>query len=94
MALTKEQVLKIADLARLDLSDADVEKYGSQLSSILKYVETLDSLDVSGIEPTAHAVSVSTPFREDVAIADETLEKSLRNAPDQEAPFFKVPKVL
>lgn len=94
MSLTKEQVLKIADLARLDLSEAEVEKYGSQLSSILKYVETLNQLDVSSIEPTAHAVSVATPFREDVAVQDDTLEKSLRNAPDQEVPFFKVPKVL
>ncbi len=94
MSLTKEQVLKIADLARLDLSEAEVEKYGSQLSSILKYVETLNQLNVDGIEPTAHAVSVSTPFREDIAVQDQTLEKSLKNAPDQEPPFFKVPKVL
>lgn len=94
MKLTHEQVLKIADLARLELSEAEVEKYAEQLSAILDHVESLNKLNVDGIEPTAHAVSVPTPLREDVARQDETLEKSLGNAPDCEGPFFKVPKVI
>ncbi len=94
MKLTHEQVLKIADLARLELSKAEVEKYAEQLSAILDHVEALNELNVNDIEPTAHAVSVPTPLRADVARQDEMLEKSLGNAPDREGPFFKVPKVL
>lgn len=94
MKLSKDQVLKIADLARLELSEAEVEKYGSQLSAILDYVETLNKLNVEGIEPTAHAVMVPTPFRADEPHPDHTIEKSLANAPDREGTFFKVPKVI
>lgn len=94
MKLSKDEVLKIANLARLELSAAEVEKYGDQLSAILDYVETLNKLDVSNIEPTAHAVMVPTPFRADEVVADTTRDKSLSNAPDREETFFKVPKVI
>jgi len=94
MKLSKEEVLKIANLARLELSPAEVEKYGDQLSAILDYVEALNKLDVSNIEPTAHAVMVPTPFRTDEAVPNDTREKSLANAPDREDTFFKVPKVI
>ncbi len=94
MKLSKDEVLKIANLARLELSPAEVETYGDQLSAILDYVETLNKLDVSNIEPTAHAVMVPTPFRTDETAADTTMEKSLANAPDREGTFFKVPKVI
>lgn len=94
MKLSKDEVLKIANLARLELSPGEVEKYGDQLSAILDYVETLNKLDVKDIEPTAHAIMVPTPFREDEPRADTTREKSLANAPDREETFFKVPKVI
>lgn len=94
MSLSKDEVLKIAKLARLELSPDEVEKYSTQLSAILDYVEKLNTLDVNGIEPTAHAVLVPTPFREDEVVQDQTTEKSLANAPDHEGTFFKVPKVL
>ena len=99
MKLTHQEVLKIADLARLELSPDEVEKYSTQLSAILNYVEKLNLLDVKNIEPTAHAVMVPTPLRPDVgtdpALAGSPLlENSLANAPDREDSFFKVPKVL
>ncbi|HSA58947.1 MAG TPA: Asp-tRNA(Asn)/Glu-tRNA(Gln) amidotransferase subunit GatC [bacterium] len=94
MKLSKDEVLKIANLARLELSPAEVETYGGQLSAILDYVEALNKLDVKDIEPTAHAVMVPTPFRADEVIADATREKSLSNAPDRDETFFKVPKVI
>ncbi len=97
MKLSREEVLKIAHLARLELSSGEVETYASQLSAILDYVEKLNRLDVSGIEPTAHAVLVPTPFRKDEVVADQTMERSLANAPGpegREETFFKVPKVL
>jgi aspartyl-tRNA(Asn)/glutamyl-tRNA(Gln) amidotransferase subunit C len=94
MKLSKDEVLKIANLARLELSPAEVEKYSTQLSAVLDYVERLNALDVEGIEPTAHAVLVPTPYRQDEPVHDTTREKSLSNAPDREDDFFRVPKVL
>ncbi len=94
MALSKDEVLKIARLARLELSEREVERYGSQLSAILEHVEALKSLDVSKVEPTAHAVAVPTPFRADEVVEAGTLEACLKNAPAHEGPFFKVPKVI
>ena len=67
MALTKEQVEKVAVLARLSLSDDEIEQFRGQLSSILGYIEKLQALDVEGVPPTTHAVQVdSTPLRPDV----------------------------
>lgn len=94
MKLTKEDVLKIANLARLELNAQEVEMFRTQLSGILDYMEKLNTLNVDGIEPTAHAVEVPTPFREDAVSEDTTREKSLQNSPDREDDFFKVPKVL
>lgn len=94
MALTKEDVLKIADLARLEVSEDECQKFAGQLSSILSYVDKLNALDVASIEPMAHAVLVPTPLRKDVAVQDQTLERSLSNAPDREDSFFKVPRVI
>ncbi len=94
MALSGDEVKKIADLARLSIQESDVDRYASHLSAILDYVEKLNALDVSSIEPTAHAMMVATPFREDVVVCDETLGQSLKNAPQSEDTFFKVPKVI
>lgn len=94
MKLSREQVLKIAHLARLELTLEEVERYSTQLSSILDYVEKLNQLNVDGIEPTAHAISVPNPFRNDEAVQNETREQSLSNAPDREGDFFRVPRVI
>ncbi len=94
MKLSKDEVLKIANLARLELAEGEVDRYAMQLSAILDYVEKLNALNLEGIEPTAHAVLVPTPYREDHVVEDGTLEKSLSNAPAREGYFFKVPKVL
>ncbi len=94
MKLTQEEVGKIADLARLEFSGQELQAFQAQLSSILNYIEKLSALNVEGIEPTAHAVEISTPFREDILQPNTTLEDSLKNAPEREATLFKVPRVL
>lgn len=94
MKLSHEEVLKIAQLARLELSPEEVEKYSSQLSAILDYVGKLNTLNVEGIEPTAHAVQVPTPLRKDNLVQDKTLPESLKNSPLHEGSFFKVPRVI
>ena len=94
MPVSKEEVLKITHLARLEFSAAEIEKQTTQLSAILDYVRKLNELKIEGVEPTAHAVLVPTPFRADEVVQNQSQQKSLKNAPDREGDFFKVPRVI
>jgi aspartyl-tRNA(Asn)/glutamyl-tRNA(Gln) amidotransferase subunit C len=84
----------VAHLARLQLSDAEVERFGAQLGEILDYVEKLKAVDVAGIEPMAHAYPASNVFREDAAAERENAAGALANAPRQAQGLFVVPKVV
>lgn len=83
-----------AQLARLNLSDAEVETFQGQLAQVLTYVEKLKEVDVSGVEPTAHANAVHNVFREDASRPWFTPEVALSNAPRQANGLFIVPKVI
>ena len=98
MAITRAEVLKIADLARLHFSEEELVAFTAQFQGILDYVEQLEKVDVSGIEPTSH-VSLTADFEKHIFREDETrpslpVEESLANAPDPGAGHFRVPKVL
>ena len=84
----------IAQLARLDLSDAEIAKFQSQLGQILSHVEKLGRVDVSGVEPTAHTNQVVNVFREDAPRDWFTPEVALANAPRSANGLFIVPKVI
>jgi aspartyl-tRNA(Asn)/glutamyl-tRNA(Gln) amidotransferase subunit C len=88
------QVRKTAKLARLELSDAEVEEFAGQLSAILDYVERMNKLNTEGVEPLAHCLPISNVFREDVVKESLGTEKTLANAPQHDGAFFKVPKIL
>ena len=92
--LTPDDVKKVAKLARLSLDDADVTRLTGQLESILGYVNKISQVDVTGVAPLAHALPLHNVLREDVPTPPLSLDKVLQNAPDAEAPFFKVPKVI
>ena len=92
--LTLDDVKHVAKLARLALSDAELQRLGGQLESILEYVDKLGRADVSGVEPMAHALPMHNVLREDVIEPSLPLEQVLANAPDTDGPFFKVPKVI
>jgi aspartyl-tRNA(Asn)/glutamyl-tRNA(Gln) amidotransferase subunit C len=94
MKLSPEEVKKIAHLARLAISEAEVEKFAGQLSSILDFIERLNQLDTKGVEPTSYTSVSGTPLREDVAVENRAREVIIKNAPDSEGPLFKVPKVI
>ncbi len=94
MALTAEEVRKVADLARLHLSETEVEAYREQLSSVLAYVEQLNELDLEGVPPTAHAVGQENVWREDEARPSLPLEEVLLNAPAQAQDQFLIQPVL
>jgi aspartyl-tRNA(Asn)/glutamyl-tRNA(Gln) amidotransferase subunit C len=92
--ISREEVLHVAKLARLELSSEEIERLTDQLSNILTYVEKLNQLDTKRIEPTSHVLSLSNVFREDRSRSSLPVEKVLENAPDSEGPFFQVPKII
>src|SRR2546428_7488671 len=94
MKITREEVLKIARLARLDLEEKEVEGLTKNLDDIRQYVEQLDSLDTKGVEPTAHLAVRATPLRDDVVRDSLPAEEALANAPKQGGGGFLVPKVV
>jgi aspartyl-tRNA(Asn)/glutamyl-tRNA(Gln) amidotransferase subunit C len=94
MAITREEVLHVARLARLAMSDAEVERIGGQLSTILDYVKQLDRLDTRDVVPTSHAVETGTPMRDDVVIPFGDREAILANAPDRRGDCFRVPRII
>ena len=84
----------VAHLARISLTAAEEEQFGAQLGGILGYIEKLKDLDVSGIEPTAHAVPLANVFRADEARASLSNEEALGNAPAKAGGLFIVPKIV
>ena len=89
-----EQVRKVAKLARLELSDAEVEEFTDQLGAILQYVEKMDELETAEVEPLAHCLPISNVFGDDVVRPSLGTDASLANAPQRDGSFFKVPKIL
>ena len=89
-----EQVKKVAKLARLDLTDKEIAEFTGQLSAIIDYVEKMNELDTTDVEPLAHCLPISNSFREDCVKESLGTEKTLANAPQREGEFFKVPKIL
>lgn len=94
MSISKKEVEHVALLARLQLSEEEANIYTEQLNSILGWVDKLNQLDVSGIEPTAHVLPIANVFREDKVTTSFPMEKVLANAPDVKDSFFRVPKIV
>ena len=94
MKITKEEVLYVAHLARLDLAEESIEKFAGQIDEILGYIEKLNQVDTEGIQPTSHAISLTNAFRDDEEKEPIKRELALANAPEQEEGSFVVPKVV
>ena len=94
MVLTRTDVEQIAHLARLEITDAQVETYQQQLSDILKYAEMLNELDLDGIEPTTHAVPMVNVLRADVVETALAMDDVLQNAPREAENQFVIQAVL
>jgi aspartyl-tRNA(Asn)/glutamyl-tRNA(Gln) amidotransferase subunit C len=91
--ITKETVRHIAKLARLKLTAQEEDMYTEQLGKILDHVEELQAVDTTGIEPAAHVLPISNIMREDEVKPCQTQEMILKEAPDKEKNFFRVPKI-
>lgn len=94
MSLKKEQIDHLAHLARLDLSDAEKEHLGGDLDKILNYVATLNEVNVDGVEPLVSVIEKDTVLREDEPRPSLSQSDALKNAPEKNSDYFKVPKVL
>lgn len=94
MKLSISDVEYVAKLARLDVSDAEKEKFTAQLNDILLYIDQLNELDTKGVQPMTHAIAVTNAFREDKVADSLGTQKAIANAPDARGEFFRVPKVI
>lgn len=92
--ITLEDVRHVAKLARLALSESQMQTLTPQLASILGYVAKVTEADTTGVEPMAHALPLHNVLRDDVVEPSLPLDKVLQNAPETDGPFFKVPKVI
>jgi len=94
--LKKEQIKKIAQLARIEISEEEAEKYSHELSDILGFVEKLNEADTEGIEPIAHITGAKNVIREDkvVEYSDKTKENIINNFPEKKDRFDKVKAVF
>ncbi len=90
----KMDIEKVARLARLELSEEDREIFGNQLEQVLTYMEQLNRLDTTGVDPTSHAIPIYNVFREDEIKPSVAQEEVLSIAPDEEEGHFKVPRII
>lgn len=94
MSLSADEVRKVADLARLELSDADVDVMARQLSAIVDYINQLQQVNTDGIKPLAHALDLHDVFRDDVLGQSLSADEALANAPARKDDFYRVPAVF
>jgi aspartyl-tRNA(Asn)/glutamyl-tRNA(Gln) amidotransferase subunit C len=96
--ISREDVVRVAELAYLDLSETELESYRKQIDEILEYMEKLDELDTSNVEPMAQVLTddqtADATLREDLVVPSAVAEDILSQAPDPEPPYFRVPKVI
>jgi aspartyl-tRNA(Asn)/glutamyl-tRNA(Gln) amidotransferase subunit C len=92
--ITHTEVEKVANLARLNFEEAELDAFTSQLNDILNYIEQLNELDTKAVEPTFHALDITNVMREDAAGPSLPVEASLSNAPEHENDSFLVPKII
>jgi len=91
MAISRDEVVHVARLARLELSEDELERFAEQLNAILEAVGKVSELDLEGVEPTAHPLDLVNVWAEDEPRPSLTVDEALANAPDREGDSFRVP---
>lgn len=94
MAITREEVEHVARLARLQLTEEEIELFRVQLDAVLERATRIQSLDLDAFPPTAHPVELRNVWREDVVVEPDTQDTILANAPNKEGTFFRAPRIL
>lgn len=93
MSISREDVIHVSRLARLNLSDDEVEKFTEQLGAILEHIAKLNEVNTEGVAPTSHVLDITNVFRED-AVTESPIENMAKMAPDFAKGHFRVPKVI
>ena len=91
--ITVKDVEHVAKLARLELTEEEKEMFTRQLGDVLKYVDQMNEVDTSNVEPLSHPIDFVNVMRDDVVKYEQTKEVLMQNAPEEEDGFFKVPKI-
>lgn len=94
MSISKEEVQKVAFLARLKLTEQEADQFTGQLNDILRFAEKLNELDTDQVEPTSHVLPMANVMREDEVKPSVSREKALSNAPEEQDGMFRVPAVF
>ena len=94
MSITRDDVKHVAHLAKLELTESEIDEYTRQLGDILTYMEKLNQLDTTDVKPLSHVMEVTNAFREDEPQPSLDREDALSNAPESDDEFFLVPKVI
>jgi len=94
MGISRQDVEYLGKLARIQLSAEELDRFTSELDEILVYVEKLKTAKTDNVAPTSHVLALSNVFREDKVAPSLPTDKALANAPEQEGPFFKVPRII
>jgi aspartyl-tRNA(Asn)/glutamyl-tRNA(Gln) amidotransferase subunit C len=98
LKISRDDVLRVAELAYLDLTEAELETYRTQLDEILEYIGKLNALDTTNVEPMAQVLTsdqvADATLRQDVVVRSEVVEDILAQAPDTDGPYFLVPRVI
>jgi aspartyl-tRNA(Asn)/glutamyl-tRNA(Gln) amidotransferase subunit C len=94
MKITKKEVLHVAHLARLDIDEADIDRFAGQIGTILDYVDQLKQVDTADVAATSHAIAMTNAFREDIELDHLDAKDALANAPEKDENGFMVPKVI
>ena len=94
MKITREQVIHVADLARLKLTEEEQELITKDLENVINFADKLNELDIDNIDPTAHVIPIQNVFREDIKNESFDREELLKNAPESEEGCYSVPKIV
>jgi aspartyl-tRNA(Asn)/glutamyl-tRNA(Gln) amidotransferase subunit C len=94
MKITKKEVLHVAHLARLDIDEADIDRFAGQIGTILDYVDQLKQVDTADVAATSHAIAMTNAFREDIEQDHLDTADALANAPEKDESGFVVPRVI
>lgn len=94
MSISREEVEHVARLARLELTDEEVERFVDQLSAVLERARRIQSLDLDDVPPTSHPVAIQNVMRADEVVEPLSPNDILANAPDRDGPLFRVPRIL
>jgi aspartyl-tRNA(Asn)/glutamyl-tRNA(Gln) amidotransferase subunit C len=94
MSVTKKEVEKIAELAKLKFTEEELENFTHQMNEILRYMEKLNELDTDDVQPLSHPIEAVNVFRDDKLKTSIETKEALKNAPSSDENYFKVPKVI